>query len=109
MRITKRQLKRIIKEETAKLIKEAMGDVYGGHEGGRHELEITQDMYDQFAEEIADGPYGWIDADDVARQWEGTFSVHSLSDPALRYLIANLDANGLIGDEDQVTASLEEY
>jgi len=108
MKITKRQLRRIIKEEKAKLLKEAAGDVYT-NSGARYELEITQDMYNQFAEAIADGPYEWIDADDVALKWEEMFSVHSLSDPALRYLIANLDANGLIGTDDQIVASLEEY
>ncbi len=107
MRITKRQLRRIIKEEKAKLLKEAHGDVYTGSQDSLT-LEITQDMYNQFAEEIFAG-YGWIDADDVPRQWETMFSVHSLSDPALQYLIANLDANGLIGDEDQIATSLEEY
>ena len=73
-----------------------------------HQLEITQGMYNQFAEEI-DAGYGWIDPDDVARQWEDMFSVHSLSDVALQYLISNLDANGLIGDDEQIAASLEEY
>ena len=107
MKLTKLQLKRIIREEKAKLLKEAHGDVYTGSQDSLT-LEITQDMYDQFAEEIFAG-YGWIDADDVARQWKTMFSAHSLSDPALRYLISNLDANGLIGDEDQIAASLEEY
>lgn len=96
MKITKRQLRRIIKEETARILKETSPrDAH--FSPGDSTLEITQDKYNQFAESIADG-YGWIDPDDVARQWKGMFSADSLSDIALQYLIANLDANGLIAD-----------
>jgi hypothetical protein len=98
MKITKRQLKRIIKEERARLLREVT-PANAQFSPGDSTLEITQDKYDSFAEEIANGPYGQIDNDDVARQWEGMFSVHSLSDVALQYLIANLDANGLIGGQ----------
>ena len=63
---------------------------------GNHTLEITQDAYNQFTDMIADG-YGWIDPDDVARQWKGVIGT-PLSDAALQYLISNLDANGLIAD-----------
>ena len=97
MRLTKRQLKRIIKEEMIRL-REAFPPHYSP---GDSTLEITQDKYDRFADEIADG-YGWIDADDVARQWEGMFSVDGLSPEALAYLIANLDANGLISTPEEM-------
>jgi len=101
MKITKQQLRRIIKEETRHIIKEVT-PANAQFSPGDSTLEITQDKYNQFAAEIADGPYGWIDADDVARQWEGTFGVDSLSNVALDYLIANLDANGLIADPEEM-------
>ena len=104
MKITKRQLRRIIREEKARILKE-VSPRDAQFSPGDSTLEITQDKYDQFAESIADGPYGWIDSDDVARQWEGMFSVDSLSNIALDYLIANLDANGLIADPEE----MEEY
>ena len=97
MKITTRQLKRIIKEETKRL-REAFPP---HHSPGDSTLEITQDKYSQFVDDIADG-YGWIDADDVARQWEGMFSVYGLSPEALAYLIANLDANGLISTAEEM-------
>ena len=62
MRVSKRQLRRIIKEEKTKLLRE--GDL----------LPITQGDYDVFVEAIASG-YGWIDPDDVERQWEGMFGL----------------------------------
>jgi len=98
VKITKRHLRRIIKEERRKLLKEVT-PANAQFSPGDSTLEITQDKYNRFAGEIADGPYGQIDADDVARQWEGMFSVHSLSDAALQYLISNLDANGLVGGQ----------
>ena len=101
MRITKKQLKRIIQEEYRRIVTEVT-PANAQFSPGDSTLEITQDKYDQFAAEIADGPYGSIDADDVARQWEGTFSVDGLSDVALQYLISNLDANGLIGDPEEM-------
>ena len=101
MKITKRQLRRLIKEEYRHIVTEVT-PANAQFSPGDSTLEITQDKYDQFAAEIANGPYGWIDADDVARQWEGIFNVDGLSDVALQYLIANLDANNLIGDVEEM-------
>jgi hypothetical protein len=85
MKVTKRQLKRIIKEEKSKLLREA------------EMLPITQGDYDVFVEAIASG-YGWIDPDDVERQWEGMFGL-KLNPAAVGYLVEVLEEAGLVRDE----------
>ena len=98
MKITKKQLKSIIREEKVRLLREQPTHFSPGDTT----LEVTQDKFDEFVAIIANGPYGWIDPDDVARQWEGTFGVHSISTAARDYLIWNLDAKGLIGDPEEM-------
>jgi len=85
MKITKRQLKRIIKEEKTRLLREAA------------QLPITQGDYDVFVENVQAG-IGWIDPDDVGRQWEGMFGLR-LSPAAVGYLVEVLDEFGLLGHE----------
>tara|TARA_Y100000310_G_C20027007_1_gene510066 strand:- start:184 stop:492 length:309 start_codon:yes stop_codon:yes gene_type:complete len=102
MKITKRQLKRIVKEEYSHIIKEV------SYTGNSNILEITQDNYNRFVEIIASG-YGWIDADDVERQWTSALGVQSLSPAALQYLIANLDTDGLIAGHTDLDTETEEW
>jgi hypothetical protein len=92
MKITKRQLRRIIKEEKAKIIRE------GQLQGDQWSLEITQDDYNTFADAVSQG-HGTIVEWDVERQWDTMFN-RKLSPAGLEYLVSNLSANGLIGDDD---------
>jgi hypothetical protein len=84
MRVTKGQLRRIIKEEKRKLLREG------------EQLPITQGDYDVFVDNVQAG-IGWIDPDDVGRQWEGMFGLR-LSPAAVGYLVEVLDEFGLLGD-----------
>ena len=55
---------------------------------------ITQENYNKFTDEISNG-FGWIDPEDVARQWEG-FTGEEISGGRLNYLKEALEANGLL-------------
>jgi hypothetical protein len=137
MKITKRQLRRIIREastgqgsespadmakEVVQALKrrsgsgaELVGDdeIYimtGKAEGvtvkvvGRGRPrglndQIDQDKYSVFADEINRG-MGWIADWDVKRQWEGMFD-QELSPKAVDYLVAALEVNGLLGEDDK--------
>jgi hypothetical protein len=61
-------------------------------------LEIDLEVYRSFAECVANG-FGTIVAWDVKRQWDLQTN-DDISPSGLAYLIANLDANGLIGEDD---------
>lgn len=135
MKITKRQLRRIIREastgqgsespadmakEVVQALKrgrpgaELVGDdeiyimtgkaegvtvkvVGRGRPGGLNDL-VDQDKYNVFADAIYHG-MGTIADWDVERQWEGMFG-QELSPKALEDLVANLEANGLLGDDE---------
>ena len=81
MKITKRQLRRIITEEKTRLLREQRGSAT---------VPITQQNYDQFVEDIVSG-LGWIDPDDVKRQWE-LMGLPDLSPAAVSYLIELLES-----------------
>ena len=82
MRVTKRQLRRIIKEEKTQLLREQRGSAM---------VPITQQDYDQFVSDIVRG-LGWIDPDDVKRQWE-LMGYPELSSAAVNYLVELLEAD----------------
>ena len=82
MRVTKRQLRRIIKEEKTQLLREQRGSAM---------VPITQQDYDQFVSDIVRG-LGWIDTDDVQRQWE-LMGYPELSSAAVNYLVELLEAD----------------
>jgi len=82
MRVTKRQLRRIIKEEKTQLLREQRGSAM---------VPITQQDYDQFVSDIVRG-LGWIDPDDVQRQWE-LMGYPELSSAAVNYLVELLEAD----------------
>ena len=92
MKITKRQLRRIIKEEKTKIIKEAQ------LQGNQWSLEITQGDYSTFADAVSQG-HGTIVEWDIERQWDTMFN-RKLSPAGLEYLVSNLSAHDLIGDDD---------
>lgn len=85
MRVTKGQLRKIIREEKTRLLREAA------------QLPITQGDYDVFVENVQAG-IGWIDPDDVGRQWEGMFGLR-LNPAAVSYLVEVLEEAGLVRDE----------
>ena len=86
MRVTKRQLRRIIREEKTRLLREQRGS---------STISITQQNYDQFVEDIVSG-LGWIDPDDVKRQWE-LMGLPALSPAAVSYLIELLESRLPVG------------
>jgi hypothetical protein len=57
MKITKRQLKRIIKEEKAKLLKEEPSDYYKDYKSGSISYEEYQQMVKDYERRTGDGPY----------------------------------------------------
>ena len=87
MKVTKRQLRRIITEEKTRLLREQRGSAT---------VPITQQNYDQFVEDIVSG-LGWIDSDDVKRQWE-TMGYPELSSAAVNYLVELLAADPFLAD-----------
>ena len=87
MRVTKRQLRRIIREEKTRLLREQPAPA------GR--VPITQQNYDEFVENIESG-LGWIDPDDVKRQWE-LMGLPDLSPAAVSYLIELLESRLPVG------------
>ena len=89
MRVTKRQLRRIIKEEKTRLLREQRGFV--DHVRGSSTISITQQDYDQFVSDIVRG-LGWIDPGDVKRQWE-LMGYPELSSAAVNYLVELLEAD----------------
>ncbi|MBK26147.1 MAG: hypothetical protein CME70_19270 [Halobacteriovorax sp.] len=91
MKFSREQLRDLIKEELEQY--------------NRYQLSISQDDYNQFAEDIHMG-IGWIDPDYVSDSWHTSFGVR-LEPEALAYLISNLEANGLIGTEEQMASELE--
>lgn len=136
MKITKRQLRRIIREAStgqgsespADMAKEVVQALKRGRPGaelvGDDEIYIMtgkaegvtvkvvgrgrpddlndlvdQDKYNVFADAIYSG-MGTIADWDVERQWEGMFG-QELSPKALEDLVANLEANGLLSDDDE--------
>ena len=84
MKVTKNQLRRIIKEAIT------TADIAGG-------FDIPQADYDKFVDAI-DAGIGSIEAWDVGRQWEGIVG-YKLTPDEEEYVIENLDANGLISYE----------
>ena len=90
MRVTKRQLRRIIKEEKTRLLREQRGSAT---------VSITQQDYDQFVSDIVRG-LGWIDPDDVKRQWE-TMGYPELSHAAVNYLLE------LLGDDPDLDLGVD--
>ena len=82
MKVTKRQLLQIIKEERAKL-QEAFG----------------VDEFNHFVDAIRAG-IGYIEDWDVARQWEGMFGVAPRGEE-LSTILAKLDRLGMIRDYDE--------
>ena len=86
MKIQRTQLRRIIREEMTKM------------KGDQWSLEITQGDYNTFVDAVSQGQ-GSIVEWDVERQWETMFN-RSLSPAGLEYLVSNLSAHGLIGDDD---------
>ena len=88
MKITKRQLRRIIKEEKARLLREQPATSSG-------RVPITQQNYDEFVEDIESG-LGWIDPDDGKRQWE-LMGLPDLSPAAVSYLIELLESRLPVG------------
>jgi hypothetical protein len=93
MRITKRQLRRIIREEKVKLIREVQ------LQGDQWSLEITQGDYNTFVDAVSQG-HGTIVEWDVERQWDTMFN-RELSPAGLEYLVSNLSAHGLLGDDNE--------
>jgi hypothetical protein len=84
MRITKTQLRRIIREQSA--------DTHPG------EREIEYADYEAFTDSI-DAGMGYIIDWDVARQWKA-FTGKALSSAGEDYLKLALDANGFLKDDD---------
>jgi hypothetical protein len=82
MKVTKRQLLQIIKEERAKL-QEAFG----------------VDQFYDFVDAVRAG-IGYIADWDVARQWEGMFGVAPRGEE-LETILAKLDQLGMLRDEDE--------
>ena len=82
MKVTKRQLLQIIKEERAKL-QEAFG----------------VDQFYDFVDAVRAG-IGYIADWDVARQWEGMFGVAPRGEE-LATILAKLDQLGMLRDEDE--------
>jgi len=58
---------------------------------------VSQADYNNFAENIESG-FGWIDPNDIARQWAG-LNNYELTSSELAYVTRCLEANGLIRED----------
>lgn len=85
MRITKNQLRKIIKEVVTP------ADIAGG-------FDIPEEDYMMFTDTISEG-FGYIAGWDVGRQWEEIVG-YELTPPEEQYIIQALDANGLLRDDE---------
>ena len=91
MKITKTQLRRIIKESISQFDIDGPGDLLAAH-------NVNQEDYDEFVSAIEAG-LGTIESDDVQRQWETMFNVR-LGARDVAHIIDNLEVNGIINDDN---------